>query len=212
METLQLIFAEYEAKEKELRFRNPSFSFWYNWLIVGLVIALFIGFVKWGIDIHTNNAAEQAKAELLAAIDEENAQLLAAAEEQQRQAEKEAAEFQIREAKAVARALFGIRNFASKYGYTNDDLLTYARCVTNRAEATGKTVEEVLAEEGQFIAYSEHNDLETEYYNLALQFIADWHNGQLKPCDLKFKYAVLKDNGIWLVDDPNKTIPERWHV
>jgi len=212
MNTLELIFEDHARQEEWLRERNPSASFWYNWLIAGLVVLLFIGFIKWGIDIHTNNAAEQAKADLIAAMDAEHEQMLLAAQQEEEEQKKADEELQILEAQAIARAWFGIRNFTEKYHYTNADLFTYAQCAVNRAEATGKTIMDVLAEKDQFIAYSDKNNLETGLYNLALSFVSDLHAGNLPECDLKFKYAVLAEMGIWLVDDPGETVPERWHA
>lgn len=206
------ILADQRDYEEELRFRNPSFSFWYNWMIVACVIALFVSFAIWGVDIHAKNAHDAGQREVYEAIELEQQQAAAAAAEAERLAAEEDESLQIREAQAIARALFGIRNFAAKYGYTNEDLETYARCVTNRCEATGKSVEEVLSQPQQFIAYSAKNDLVGEYYDLALRFVADWHAGSLKQCDARFQYAVLKDTGIWLVDDPGKDVPERWHA
>lgn len=209
----QEVFAEQEEREELLRFRNPSFSFWYNWLIVVAVVALFASFVKWGIDIHTNTATEAAKAELLAKMDQEHAEMMAAAEAQEAERKAEAERVQISEAQAVARAFFGIRNFVEKYGYDNSDLETYARCIFNRADARGKPVEEIVAEKGQFLAYSENNTLLKEYYDLALQFVAEWHNEGAHPCDVqKFQNAVFKDTGIYLIDNINKAVPERWHA
>lgn len=210
--TLKSVFSDQREYEEELRFRNPSFSFWYNWLIVACIIALFVSFAIWGFDIHTRNAYEAGQQEVYAAMDAEHEAMMAAAAEAERIAAEEDESLQIREAQAIARALFGIRNFTAKYGYTNEDLETYARCITNRSEATGKTVEEVLSQPQQFIAYSDKNDLVGEYYDLALRFVAEWHAGSLKPCDTRFQYAVLKDTGIWLVDDPGKDVPERWHA
>lgn len=210
--TLESVFKEQAEHEEELRFRNPSFSFWYNWMIAGLVMLLFGCFIWWGISIHRDNRDEAVRAQVLAEMDAEHEQMVAEAAAAEQRKQQEDAELQIREAKAIARALFGIRNFTEKFHYTNSDLLTYARCITNRAEATGKSIEEVLGEPNQFIAYSDKNNLETGLYDLAIQFIADWHAGSLQPCDAKFKYAALEKTGIWLVDDPKKDVPERWHA
>ena len=209
---LNSLFEEQEKREEELRFRNPSVSFWYNWFIVLLIFILFAGFGWWATDISRRNRDEAVRSQVLAEMDAEHEQMMAAAEEAERQAQQEQADLQIAEAKAIARALFGIRNFTEKYHYSNSDLLTYARCITNRAEATGKSIEEILDEPNQFIAYSSKNNLETGLYDLALQFVADWHDGKLPECDTKYKYAVLSEMGIWLVDDPNKSVPERWHA
>ena len=212
MNTLQLVFEDHARREEELRFRNPSFSFWYNWLVIGLVLILFYSFVWWGKSIAAERHDEAVRQSVYAEMDAEHEAMMAAAQEEQRLKEEAEAALQVEEAKAIARAWFGIRNFTEKYHYTNDDLFTYAQCAVNRAEATGKSIMDVFAEKDQFIAYSDKNNLETGLYNLALSFVSDLHDGNLPECDLKFKYAVLKDTGIWLVDDPGKTVPERWHA
>ena len=208
---MEEIFAARAEQEKILQFRHPWVPLFCNWVIAGLVVLLFAWFAWWGIRIHRDNRDEAVRAQVLAEMDAEHEQMMAAAEEAERQAQQEEAELQIREAQAIARAFFGIRNFVEKYKYTNEDLRTYARCATNRSEATGDSIEDVLAVPQQFTAYSAHNNLEKEYYDIALQFVEDWHDGNLKPCELKFQTAVLKDNGIWLVDDLNKEVPNRWH-
>ena len=210
--TWKSVFADQKDYLEELEFRNPAAIILDRMLLAACIVALFVSFIVWGLDIHARNAHDAGMQEVYAAMDAEHEAMMAAAEEAERLAAQEEESLQIREAQAIARALFGIRNFTAKYGYTNDDLETYARCVTNRCEATGKSVEEVLAQPKQFIAYSDKNDLVGEYYDLALRFVADWHAGSLKPCDTRFQYAVLKDTGIWLVDDPGKDVPERWHA
>ena len=212
MNTLQLVFGDHAKQEEELRFRNPSFSSWYNWLVIGLVLILFYSFVWWGKSIAAERHDEAVRQSVYAEMDAEHEAMIAAAEEEQLKKQQEDAALQIEEAKALARMWFGIRNFIEKYGYTNDDLITYAMCPVNRAIAEGKTIMEVLKEEGQFIAYSEHNNLETRFYELAIPFVADLHAGNLPSCDTKFKYAVFNEYGIWLVDDPGKKVPERWHA
>lgn len=212
LEIFKSIFEEQREREEELMFRNPSFPFWYNWLIAGLIVALFVSFIIWGIDIHTNNVAERARAEVIAAMDEEHAQMIAAAQAQEAELLASQERVQIQEAKVIARAFFGIRNFCEKYGYTNSDLETYARCIFNRCDARGKGVEEIVSEKGQFLAYSDQNTLVQEYYDLALKFVQDWHSETAKPCDLKYQNAVLKDTGIYLVDNINAEVPGRWHA
>ena len=210
---LQEIFKAQEEREELLRFRNPSASFWYNWFVALVVVALFGSFFWWGMDIQTRHKAEAMTAELLAEMDAENEYMLQAAEAEaaERQAQNERQ--QISEAQAVARAFFGIRNFVTKYGYDNSDMETYARCMFNRADARGKSLEEIVAEKDQFIAYSDNNTLVKEYYDLALQFVAEWHAEDAHPCDVqKFQNAVLTEYGIYLVDDIRKPVPEKWHA
>ena len=210
---LQEIFKAQEEREELLRFRNPSASFWYNWFVALVVVALFAGFGWWGAQIRRTARDEAVRAELLAQMDEENAYMMAAAETEAAERRAQDERQQISEAQAVARAIFGIRNFIEKYNYTNSDLETYARCIFDRVDARGESVEEIVAEKGQFVAYSENNTLVKEYYDLALQFVQAWHNEDAAPCDYyKFQTAVLTEYGIYLVDDINKPVPEKWHA
>ena len=210
---LQEIFKAQEEREELLRFRNPSVSFWYNRFVALVVVALFGSFFWWGMDIQTRHKAEAMTAELLAEMDEENEYMLQAAEAEAAERRAQDERQQISEAQAVARAIFGIRNFIEKYNYTNSDLETYARCIFDRVDARGKSVEEIVAEKGQFVAYSENNTLVKEYYDLALQFVQAWHNEDAAPCDYyKFQTAVLTEYGIYLVDDIRKPVPEKWHA
>ena len=209
---LQEIFEERAAQEALLRWKHKWADIFYNWVITCVVVAMFFSFGQWGMDIHNRNTFAAGQQDAYAAIEAERAVQQEAEAEAEKLAAAEDAALQIQEAQAVARAWFGIRLITAKYHYTVEDLYTYAYCAVNRAAATGKTIMEVLAEPGQFTAYSVHNDLDTDLYNLALQFIADLHAGKLPKCDVKFRYAVLSEMGIWLVDDPGKPVPERWHV
>lgn len=208
-EILREVFAEHAEREEWLDRKHPWVRILCRYIIVALLATALVASI---VCFAKDRIADKVETAVTTAMDEKNAAIMAAAEEAQKKAEEEEAALQILEAKAVARAWFGIRLITAKYHYTIDDLYTYAYCAVNRAAATGKTIMEVLAEPGQFTAYSEHNDLDTDLYNLALQFIADLHAGKLPQCDAKFKYAVLSEMGIWLVDDPGKPVPERWHA
>ena len=209
---LQEIFEERAAQEALLRWKHKWADIFYNWVITCVVVAMFFSFGQWGMDIHNRNTFAAGQQDALATIAAGQAAQQEAEAEAEKKRQEEDAALQIQEAQALARMLFGVRNFTAKYHYSTEDLITYAYCPVNRALATGKTIMEVLREKDQFLAYSEHNDLDTELSNLMLQFVADLHAGRLKQCDTKFRYAVFTDMGIFLVDDPNKPVPERWHV
>jgi len=209
---LESVFQEQEEREDVLRFRNPAFSFWYNWLVACLAIALFASFIWWGGAVKRDSRDRAVREQVLAEMTAEREQQAAEAEAAELNAQQEDAALQIREAQAIARMWFGIRNFTAKYHYTNSDLFTYAYCPYNRAAESGDTVEAELAKIGQFVAYSDKNDLDTDLYNLALSFVSDLHSGSIPECNPKFRYAVFSDMGIWLVDDPGKDVPERWHA
>lgn len=208
-ETVGDVLREHAEWEDWMERKHPLVEILWRWMIaLLLVIALvasLIFFARYRFDSSVKLAVETA-------MDEEHAAMMAAAEEAQKKREEEETALQIREAQALARALFGIRNFTEKYHYSRNDLVTYMMCPKNRAEATGRSIEDVLAEKGQFIAYSTGNTLDKDLYDLALEFVADWHAGKLPECSTKFRYADLSEYGIYLVDDPGKAVPERWHA
>ena len=182
--------------EEELNFRNPWFNVFYNYLVAVCVLALFAGFVWWGMDIHTRRQAEAMTAKAMAswqaeqdAAEEAKAEELAAIQASQ--------EFIMdQEATAVAKAFYGIRLFREKYGYSEADLVTYARCMFNRAESDDLV--RVISAKDQFVGYSDGNTVLSEDYDLAYRLVKEWHNESTKPCDVSFRFAELTPDGIWL--------------
>ena len=105
-----------------------------------------------------------------------------------------------REAEAVAKAFYGIRNFIVKYHYTEKDLKTYARCMFNRADAKNGLydLETVIGRKDQFLGYDSKNPVLNEYYTVAQAAVEEWHRETVKPCDVSYQYAELTENGIYL--------------
>ena len=201
---LQEIFREQREQEEELMFRNPSVPFWYNWLIAGLIVALFVSFAIWGIDIHTRHRAEEMTATALASW--QNEQVV-----QDEQA-KSSQEYVIDlEATAVAKAFYGIDRFVELYKYDESDLETYARCMFNRAE-NGSLIDEI-AKPNQFVGYSEQNQLIADYKQLALRLVREWHEETVRPCNTNFLFAELTPDGIFLKQDLHAgPYDRRWHA
>ena len=201
---LQEIFREQREQEEELMFRNPSVPFWYNWLIAGLIVALFVSFAIWGIDIHTRHRAEEMTATALASW--QNEQVV-----QDEQA-KSSQEYVIdQEATAVAKAFYGIDRFVELYKYDEKDLETYARCMFNRAE-NGSLIDEI-AKPNQFVGYSEQNQLIADYKQLALRLVREWHEETVRPCNTNFLFAELTPDGIFLKQDLHAgPYDRRWHA
>jgi hypothetical protein len=198
------IFREQREHEEELMFRNPSVPFWYNWLIAGLIVALFVSFAIWGIDIHTRHRAEEMTATALASW--QNEQVI-----QDEQA-KSSQEYVIDlEATAVAKAFYGIDRFVELYKYDESDLETYARCMFNRAE-NGSLIDEI-AKPNQFVGYSEQNQLIADYKQLALRLVREWHEETVRPCNTNFLFAELTPDGIFLKQDLHAgPYDRRWHA
>lgn len=195
--------------EAEMLFRHPWFNVFYNYLVAVCIVALFASFIWWGMDIHTRKQAEAMTAALLAEMDAEHEAMMAEAEAAERALLESEEHIMTEEAKVVAKAFYGIRRFVEKYGYTQSDLETYARCMFNRADATGQTLEAVVSKKDQFLGYSENNQLVKEYYDFAIKFVNEWHNEEVKPCDISYQFAELEDDGIWLVKNFNADGKER---
>jgi predicted nuclease of restriction endonuclease-like (RecB) superfamily len=97
--------------------------------------------------------------------------------------------------------------------YSEKDLETYARCMFNRADAGSGRLTEVIAQEGQFVGYSDANTVLDDDYNLALKLIRAWHEEQTKPCDLSYQFAELTPQGIFLKNDFNADgYARRWRA
>lgn len=211
--TLEEILQEQNQKEDLLRWKYPWTSLFYNWLIAACLVAIGIGFISWGLDIRTRRIADEMTATAMASYQAEQQ----AAEEARtlELAAIQASEEHImtEEAKVIAKAIFGIRRFIEKYGYDHSDIETYARCIFNRCDATGKSVEEVVSQKDQFLGYADSNQLVKEYYDLAITLVDGWHHEEVKPCDSSYQFALLEDDGIWLVKTFNPDGKERrWHV
>ena len=208
---MEEILAKQEQIERDMVFRNPWVPLFYNWLIAGMIVALFTSFVIWGLDIRTERRAADMTATARA---EWEAQLQAEtnAKEEELAQIRASQEYAIaQEATAVAKAYYGIRNFVEKYNYSETDLETYARCMFNRAEG-GDLVSVVSAKE-QFLGYSDNNTVLDEYYNLAIRLVEKWHNETTKPCDTSYRYAELTPDGIFLKNDINANgYARRWHA
>ena len=201
---LREIFMEQREQEEVLMFRNPSFSFWYNWIIAVTVLAMFVSFAIWGIDIHTQKTAEKMTATALASWQSE--QIV------QDESAVTSQEYVINaEATAMAKAFYGIDRFVEKYHYDESDLVTYARCMFNRAE--NADLVSVIAKPEQFTGYSDGNQVIADYKQLAERLVHEWHEETVRPCDTAYIFAELTPDGIFLKKDLHADgYARRWHA
>lgn len=213
METLAEVFREQAEAEEWLERKHPWVAILRNWVLLVLVIMLFVSFVIWGINIHIDRKSADMTATAMAALEAERQAI--AEEEAAELARVQASEDYIKaqEATALARAFYGIRNFDEKYGYSSSDFETYARCIFNRAEATGSSLESVVSQSGQFLGYSDNNPILDRYQRMAREFVDQWHSEQTKPCDKSYQFAELTESGIWLKADFNADgYARRWRA
>ena len=200
MNILASILEDQKQREENMLFRHPWFNVVYNYVIAITVLILAVAVIAWGLDVRTERRADEKAATAMAAYQAElkaeedaKAQELAAAQASE--------EYIIQqEAKEVAKAFYGIRRFIERYGYSEKDLETYARCMFNRSEAKKTTLNAVLSKKDQFLGYSDDNPVLDVYYQQALKLVTAWHEEEIKPCDVSYQFAELTDIGIFLTN------------
>lgn len=203
----------YMEQERQLEHKYPWAEIIYNWTLFVAAVWLVISLFCWGVDIHITRRAEEQTAAFTAAYEaEQKAAAEAKAMELAAQQKSEEAIME-REATEIAKAFYGIRNFVDKYHYTADDLKTYARCVFNRVDAGVNSLEAVIGQKDQFLGYAETNPVLQEFYDVAIEAVEEWHSETVKPCDSSYRFAELKDRGIFLVNEYGADgYVQRWHA
>ena len=199
-DTLREITAAQTARERLLTWRYPWFNVVYNYLIALVVFALACSLYGWGLDVWAQRRADAQTKATVEAMEMARQEEEAAKAAELAAAQKSEAAIMQREAEAVAKAFYGIRNFIVKYHYTEKDLKTYARCMFNRADATNGLydLETVIGRKDQFLGYDSKNPVLNEYYTVAQAAVEEWHRETVKPCDVSYQYAELTEKGIYL--------------
>lgn len=212
---LRQITADQTAREKLLTWRYPWFNVVYNYLIALLIFALACSLCGWGLDAWAQNRADQQTEDARKVWNKELEDKENAARQAQEEAERAKATSLDAEAKALAKAFYGIHLFIEKYHYTDSDLETYARCIFNRYDAGNglNSIHTIVSRPGQFTGYDDRNSPYTEHKELALKFLEAWHAETTKPCKLDYQFAELTPDGIFLVTKPDAGPYERrWHA
>ena len=215
LETLKRTFEDFRRKEHMLMGKHPWVPIFYNWLIVVVIVALFISFGIWGMDIHIRHKAEALTASAMAEVQAE-----ANAQEQARiqalAAEQASEEYIVKQmSTSLAKLYYGLKNFEEKYHYNETDFETYGRGVFNRVEnkAYSNDLIEVINQKDQWVGYNESNPVIDRYYNMAEKHIKAWRSETIKPISNDFVYAELTENGIYLKNDINANgYARRWRA
>lgn len=216
---------EYDAENREkiryLDLKHPLVIPLVRAFSILLGVMLVFSLIGWAINIRTNHIAEAYAA---TAISDYQAEQDAIAADVAAKAEAERKSLDVimnSWADDGAKAVYGIRNFIDKYGYSEADIRTYIRCMLDRMDLTesmnGKTKDEVLeyiknypgvfhsivGQEAQFLAYSDNNPVLKEYKDPVLKEIKAYFEESAKPWDSSFRFAELNPDGIFLVQDIN---------
>lgn len=213
MELLIDVFNEQAERTHWLERKYPWFDILWNWTLALLLTVLVVATIVVGIQREIDRKSAEQTATAMAEVEAQR-QAEADAEAERLKAIQASEEVVMNaEATILAKAFYGIRLFVDKYGYTERDFQTYARCIFNRCDATGRSISEIITQEGQFLGYSVNNPVIDEYFNMALEFIKEWHAESTKPCDSSFQFAELNSDGIWLKNDINANgYARRWRA
>ena len=212
--TMMDIIEEHEAGLKQLDHKHPWVYILRNWAATALVVALFISFGIWGLNIHTERKAV-AYAEAAVAVNEAEHRAYLNQVEADRKAQAESLENVMQHnAQVKAKLGYGSRNWIEKYHYGDNDFMTLYQCVDNRLKNSmyeGMTIDEIVMQEGQFISCYESNPVQDYYYNLAMKSERAKQSAVSQPVGSDYVYAVYTPHGIYLTNDPKSPEYTWWH-
>lgn len=106
-----------------------------------------------------------------------------------------------RETMLLAKFIGGLKGFVENYGYTRDDLITYAECPLNRVLNPGftcSTIEEALMQPGQWVGFSENNEVTQDNYVIARWVITDFYTNPFRIVSNEYCWAELNKDGCYL--------------
>ena len=204
-EAMKTVLRKRAEHTRELEQKHPNVVIFLNLICVLLVFALAISCVAWRIQVVREHKAEEA-----AQIAWEQQKAEAEALERQRVAEELAAqraqaELQLADTTLMAKFLAGINGFVENYGYSDGDLRTYAECVINRvidkSHGFPNTIADVIRQEGQWVGFSENNQVIDKYNKIAQQVVGDYYNGAVRPCSSDYCWVELRRDGCWLKNE-----------
>lgn len=190
-----------EERTRKAEEKHPRFKELY-WKSVGLLIVIFcvaLAFygIKSGIDARAQAYAEQQ----LAAYEAEQEAIAREKQRELQAAQNEEMARRERETMLIAQLMTGLKGFVENYGYTNDDLITYAECPLNRVLNPGfacQTIEEALMQDAQWVGFSTENEVTQQYYKLARWVINDFYTNPLRIVSNDYCWAELNKDGCWL--------------
>ena len=176
MESLRHVIRERAQKEREQIAQHPWVPILANWVIAGLIIALVVSFIVWGIRIHKDRRDEAMKA---AAREEAVASYIAAqnlAAENEYEASGQKAKDEARKANAIM--------LAKDSGIWKNEDAFKAHCwnviLRVKNPLYPDSVQAVLAQPKQYeYANLDADTYQTEKYQWAMEVIKQSETGQL---------------------------------
>lgn len=195
------IVKEQEEETRRIVERHPKIQkIWMRSigaLVLMFIISVIFFTVKDGIEAKA--LAAELKAQEIYAAEQE-----AIAREKQRDiqmAQNAEMERRERETVLIAKLMGGLKGFVENYGYTNDDLITYAECPLNRVLNPGftcQTIEEAIMQEAQWVGFSESNEVTQANYTLARWVVNDFYTNPFRIVSNEYCWAELNKDGCYL--------------
>jgi len=195
------IVREQEEETRNIVERHPKIQQIWLRSVGALAIAFIISVVFFSVrgSLEAKAMAEELKAQEAYAAEQE-----AIAREKQRDIQlQQNAEMERRERETIliAKLMGGLKGFVENYGYTNDDLITYAECPLNRVLNPGftcQTIEEAILQSSQWVGFSESNEVTQENYKLARFVINNFYTNPFRIVPNEYCWAELNKDGCYL--------------
>ena len=192
-------------RTRELMHEFPWFTKVYNAIGALAVLALIVSLIVWRVDVVKEQKASEAAA--VAFAEQRAAEELRIQQEKEAELAEQLALAQKQEADTVLMAKFiaGINGFVENYGYSENDLRTYAECVINRVldqkHGFPNTIEEVIKQENQWVGFSESNQVIDQYYKIASVVVSNFYADSRRPVSSDFCWVELRREGCWLKNE-----------
>lgn len=185
--------------------RKSGFLQEHRWLIgmIGKYLLVLLAFAAYSVLLCSlasragRTKAEAEYTETFAAYQAEQAAIRLAEEEAAAEAAKPTyASIINSEAEALAKVLYGVKSNST------DDMRTYAWCVLNRVDnaAYPGTLEEVIAQPHQWMAYDPDAPVIESLYQIAYEVLEVWHSGGHRPVTSEYVYMNWSPTEIVLRD------------
>jgi len=192
-------------RTRELMREFPWFTKFYNALGALAVLVLIVSLIVWRVDIVKEQKATEAAA--IAFAEQRAAEELRIQQEKEAELAEQLALAQQQEADTILMAKFigGINGFVENYGYSENDLRTYAECVINRVydkkHGFPNTIEEVIRQENQWVGFSDDNQVIDQYYKIANVVVSNYYANANRPVSSDFCWVELRREGCWLKNE-----------
>lgn len=212
------VIHENAERERALDKKHPWVEIVHRWVTLLCCVLLAVALGIWAINTYAEHTAEEYGKTVADQKDQEHQAYIDQQEADRKAAEESLENLMKNNATAKAKCGYGSRNFKEKYNYSDADYLTLYQCIDNRLKNgmyAGMTIEEIVFQEGQFIASYDTNPPDKYYFDLAMKSERLKHerevNGLPEPVGSDYVYTIYTPHGIFLANDPDAPAYTWWH-